>query len=162
MPVGRDAGNAPASPEDLERLATTITSWAEGERAASDDVLAVDRLDDPTFGHRWFVRLRGDEKQVTTVWFHLRQRTLHFETQFMPRPEENREELFEMLLRLNARVQQMRFTIGWEEAIYLEGELPIARVDEGTLDQIIGAAYQYTEQWFRPCMRVGYRSKFRG
>lgn len=154
---------APASPADLERLAAVITRWAEGEREGNAVVLAVDRLVDPDLGHRWFVRLSGEEKQVTTVWFHLRQRTLHYETQFMPQPEELREELYELLLRLNSRLPGgMRFTIGWEDAIYLEGAIPLAMVDDHQLDEIVGAAYHYTEQWFRACMRIGYRSKFRG
>lgn len=152
----------PASPDDLARLESLITAWAESERDTNDLVLAVDHLADPSFGRRWFVRLSGEEKQVTTVWFHLRQRTLHYESQFMPQPEENREELFELLLRLNVRLFGMRFAIGDEDAIYLEGQMPLAAVDEDMLDHLIGSTYQYTEQWFRPCMRIGYRSKFRG
>jgi hypothetical protein len=154
---------APASEEDLNRLAGVITTWAEGERDTNPVVLAVDQLDDPDFGKRWFIRLQGEEKQVTTVWFHLRQRTLHYDTQFMPQPEENREELFQMLLEMNTRLPGgWRFAIGWEDAIYLEGAAPLALVDPSYLDELIGAAYHYTERWFRPCMRVGYASKFRG
>ena len=44
--------------------------------------------------------LRGDEKDVFTIWFHLRQRTLHYETYVMPSPEENRG-----LLRVPAAAQ---------------------------------------------------------
>ena len=150
-----------ATPEDLARLETLITSWTD-EMAGADDVLAVDRLEDDAFGHRWFVRLRGESKQVTTVWFHLRQRTLHYDTQFMPSPEENREELFELLLQLNRKLFAMRFIIGDEDAVYLDGQMPLEAVDVDMLDRVIGSAYQYTEQWFRPCMRIGYRSKFRG
>ena len=154
---------APATDEDLRRLADVITRWAESEFEENAVVLAVDRLDDPELGQRWFVRLQGEDKQFTTVWFHLRQRTLHFETQFMPQPEENQDELFELLLRLNVRLPfGMRFAIGWEDAIYLEGAVPLTIVDPFLLDELIGAAYHYTERWFRACMRIGYRSKFRG
>lgn len=155
MSVGR------ASSEELARFEQLITRWAESERDTNALVLAVDQLrgDD---GTRWFVRLRGDEKDVTTVWFHLRERTLHYETQFMPAPEERAGELYELLLRLNTRLFAMRFAIGAEDAIYLEGQLPLSAVDEDVLDTIVGAAWQYTEQWFRPCMRIGYASKFRG
>jgi hypothetical protein len=155
--------SGPASEDDLRRLAQFITSWAERERDDNPTVLAVDSLDDPDLGKRWFVRLEGEEKQVTTVWFHLRQRTLHYETQFMPQPEENQQQLYEMLLAMNARLPGgWRFAIGWEDAIYLEGAVAWSWVDDDLLDEIIGAAYHYTERWFRPCMRVGYESKFRG
>ena len=38
---------------------------------------------------RWFVRLRGEQKDMFTIWFTLGQRTLHYETYVMPAPEEN-------------------------------------------------------------------------
>ena len=151
----------PAGKEDLDRLGRLVTSWASSERDTNEMVLAVDSLESPS-GVRWFIRLAGEEKQVTTVWLHLRERTLHVETQFMPHPEENVEELYELLLRLNARFSLLRFVIGDEDAVFLAGEVPLAAVDEDVLDTLVGTAWHYTEQWFRPCMRIGYRSKFRG
>ncbi len=154
----------PASPNQLDELGTLIRTWAESARESNDLVLAVDQLPRPdaTGDRRWFIRLAGEEKQVTTIWFHLRERTLHFETQFMPGPEEDREALFEYLLRLNNKLFGVRFAIGDEDAVYLVGQLPWSAVDEDELDRIVGSAYAYTEQYFRPAMRIGYRSKFRG
>jgi hypothetical protein len=149
----------PASREQLDELGTLIRSWAESARDTNELVLAVDQL---PRDRRWFIRLAGEEKQFTTIWFHLRERTLHFETQFMPSPEENREALFEYLLRLNNKLFGVRFSIGDEDAVYLMGQLPWSAVDEDELDRIVGSAYAYTEQYFRPAMRIGYQSKFRG
>lgn len=149
----------PASKEQLDELGTLIRSWAESSKELNELVLAVDQL---PMDRRWFIRLAGEEKQVTTIWFHLRERTLHFETQFMPSPEENREQLFEYLLRLNNKLFGVRFSIGDEEAVYLMGQLPWSAVDEDELDRIVGSAYAYTEQYFRPAMRLGYQSKFKG
>ena len=149
----------PASKEQLDELGTLIRSWAESSKELNELVLAVDPL---PMDRRWFIRLAGEEKQVTTIWFHLRERTLHFETQFMPSPEENREALFEYLLRLNNKLFGVRFSIGDEEAVYLMGQLPWSAVDEDELDRIVGSAYAYTEQYFRPAMRIGYASKFKG
>ena len=153
MPVER------ASSEQLDELGTLIRSWAESAKSTNEQVLAVDQLPQD---RRWFIRLAGEEKQVTTIWFHLRERTLHFETQFMPSPEENREQLFEYLLRLNNKLFGVRFSIGDEEAVYLMGQLPWSAVDEDELDRIVGSAYAYTEQYFRPAMRIGYAGKFKG
>jgi hypothetical protein len=153
VPVAR------ASSEQLDELGTLIRSWAESAKATNDAVLAVDQL---PMDRRWFIRLAGEEKQYTTIWFHLRERTLHFETQFMPSPEENREQLFDYLLRLNNKLFGVRFSIGDEDAVYLMGQLPWSAVDEDELDRIVGSAYAYTEQYFRPAMRIGYQSKFRG
>lgn len=157
----------PATPDQLDALGDLLQRWAEAEMADNDFVLAVDHLPLSPYGHpgigrRWFIRLQGEEKAVTTVWFHLRERTLHYETQFMPAPEENREVLFEYLLRLNANLFGMRFAIGDEDAVYLVGQLPWSAVDADELDRVLGSAYAYTEQYFRPAMRLGYASKFRG
>jgi hypothetical protein len=40
--------------------------------------------------------------------------------------------------------------------------MPLAAVDEEELDRIVGSTYAYVEQWFRPAMRIGFASKFRG
>jgi hypothetical protein len=148
-----------ASAEQLDELGDLIRNWAAGAHETNDLVLAVDQL---PADRRWFVRLKGEEKQVTTIWLHLRERTLHFETQFMPAPEENREALFEYLLKLNNKLFGVRFAIGDEDAVYLVGQLPWSAVDEDELDRIVGSAYAYTEQYFRPAMRLGYAGKFRG
>ena len=86
-------------------------------------VAAVERDAEPG-ERRWFVRLRGEEKDVFTVWFHLRQRTLHFETYVMPAPEENAEQFYEHLLRRNLKLNGMAFAIGDEDAVFLVGPAP--------------------------------------
>ena len=98
---------------------------------------------------------------MTTIWLTLGQRTLHYETYFMPAPEERHQELYEYLLRRNQRLFAMRFCIGAEDAVYLVGQLPVTAIDEAELDRIVGTTYATVEQYFRPAMRIGYASKFR-
>ena len=148
---------SPASPEDLAALGATIDAWAERERAENALLAAVDF--EPA-ERRWYVRLRGEEKLVITVWLTLRERSLHHETYFMPAPEENLEACYEYLLRLNCRLVGNRFAIGLEDAVYLVGEVAVSAVDEAQLDRIVGSAYAYSEQYFRPAMRIGYASRF--
>ena len=152
MPVGA------ATPEELEELAAVIDRWTAAERDTNPVVAAVDFDPEP---RRWYVRLRGEEKSFTTVWLTLRQRTLHYETYFMPAPEENVEALYEYLLRANMRLFAMRFAIGAEDAVYLVGQMPLSAVDTEELDRIVGATYAYAEQYFRPAMSIGYASRFR-
>lgn len=150
---------APGSPEDLDRLSLLIDQWAGRELAENPVVKAVDKepADDL---RRWYIRMAGDEKQTFTVWLTLREYTLHYESYFMPGPEENVQEVWEYLLRLNARLFAMRFALGAEDAVYLVGQLPATAVDEAELDRIVGSVFAYTEQYFRPAMRIGYASKF--
>jgi hypothetical protein len=136
-----------------------IEHWAARELAENPVVLAVDR--DPEVD-RWYVRLQGEDRDFITIWLTLGQRTLRYETYFMPAPETNVESLYEYLLRLNVRLYGMRFAIGGEDAVYLVGQMPLSAVDEEELDRIIGSTYASVEQWFRQAMRIGYAGTFRG
>jgi hypothetical protein len=146
------------SDDELAGFADLISRWAAHEQETNALVAAVDH--DPSL-LRWYVRLRGEEKLVTTVWLTLRERTLHFETYFMPAPEENIAACYEYLLRANAKLFGVRFAIGAEDAVYLVGQMPLSAIDEDELDRIVGSAYAYSEQYFPAAMSIGYESKFR-
>ncbi len=148
----------PASPDELDRLEGEIDAWLERELAENPTVAAVDR--DESDERRWFVRLVGEEKSTFTIWFTLRQRTLHYETYVMPAPEENHEQFYEHLLRRNLKLFGAAFTIGAEDAVFLVGQLPVTAIDEDELDRILGSLYAYVEQFFRPALRIGYASHF--
>jgi Putative bacterial sensory transduction regulator len=150
---------APGTPEELDRVEAVVDRWAQRELAENPVVKAVDR--DPEI-RRWYVRMAGEEKATFTVWLTLREYTLHYESYFMPGPVENACELWELLLRLNNRLFGMRFALGEEEAVYLVGQMPVRMVDEDELDRIVGSVFAYTEEWFKPCMRLGYASTFPG
>jgi hypothetical protein len=114
--------------------------------------------------HRWFVRARGEEKLVTTLWVTVREETIGFETYFMPAPEENIAQCFEYLLRAHQRFYAYRFGIGGEDAVYLTAQLPFSAFvgdnGEHELDRMLGAAYAYSEECFRTAMRIGYGTRF--
>jgi hypothetical protein len=151
--------SGPASEAELDALEGRISAWLDDEWAANPPVAAVDR---PTEGERrrWFVRLRGEEKETFTIWFSLRQRMLHYETYVMPAPEENHERFYEHLLRRNLRFAGAAFTIGQEDAVFLVGQLPVHAINDDELDRILGSMYAYVEQCFRPALRIGYASRF--
>ena len=92
----------------------------------------------------------GEEKDFTTVWLTLGQRTLRYETYVMPAPEENRQAVMELLLRRNDTLVGAHFSIGDEDAIYLRGELPDVAVDDDELDRVLGTLYTTVEANFRP------------
>jgi hypothetical protein len=148
----------PASPEELAALAALIDRWAAAERATNPLLTHVELVPEE---RRWLVRMRGEDKAVITVWLTLRERTLHYETYFIPSPEENVAQCWEYLLRLNARLYGMRFAIGDEDAVYLTGQLPLKAVDTEELDRIVGASYAYTEQYFRSALAIGFASRLR-
>ncbi len=71
----------------LAVLERRIDEWIGELDAEHDHIVAVDRAEDDII--RWYVRMRGEEKEFTTVWLTLGQRTFRYETYVMPAPEEN-------------------------------------------------------------------------
>jgi hypothetical protein len=147
--------------EALARLERSIDRWLAGFQAGNPDIAAVDRGEPADAERRWYVRMRGDEKEFITVWFTLGQRTLRYEAYVMPAPEENVVELYEQLLRRNERLVGAHFAIGVEDAIFLRGELPNSALTEAELDRIIGSLYACVEQSFPGMIRLGFASRFR-
>jgi hypothetical protein len=92
-----------SSPQELDALEARIDGWLARQLETNPVVVAVDR-DTETGERRWFVCVTGEEKDVFTVWFHLRQRTLHYETYVMPAPEENQADFYQHLLRRNLKL----------------------------------------------------------
>lgn len=151
----------PATPEELARYEQVIETWLAAQLAENPTVQAVER-DRETGERRWIARLSGEEKATFSVWFHLRQRTLHVETYVMPAPEENHAQFYEHLLRRNLGFHGFAFAIGAEDGIFLIGEIPVERIDDDELDRLLGSTYAYVELCFRPAMRIGYASRFKG
>ena len=162
MPLTPERGPsaAPLESEELAEVTARIDAWTQALASEGDGVLGLDRDHSDTAAFRWFIRLRGEDKAVTTVWLTLRQRTLHVETQFMPAPEENVAACFEYLLRSNADLYGLAFCVGWEDAIYLVGRTPADTVDADTLDRLVGGALSWTEEHFRNAMSIGYASRY--
>ena len=176
MPLsGSPVGGRPLTPLELEEAAATVEAWAAdletpdsgaaasgaGDSGAGEGVLAVDRDFSELASRRWFIRMAGEDKAVTTVWLTLRERTLHAETQFMPSPEENIEACYEYLLRSNAGLYGLAFSIGFEDAIYLSGRVPADSLTSSDLDRLVGGALSWTEEHFRTAMSIGFASRYR-
>ena len=152
--------------EPAERVAicTSIDDWATRQLAEGGLLAAVDRQagGDPITGApRWYLRLRGEEKEFVTVWLTLCQRTLRHEAQFMPAPETNVEATWLYLLKRNADLIGLSFALGAEDAIYLVGRVPVSRVDDDELDRIVGSSLAYTDECFPTAMSIGYEGRYR-
>ncbi len=142
----------------LARIERQIDEWLSHAKANNELILAVDRSTDQEI--RWYVRMSGQEKEFTTVWLTLGQRTLRFETYVMPAPEENSQVLYESLLRRNEKLVGAHFSIGQEDAVFLRGEIPVAALNEQELDRAIGTLYSTVEQSFGALIRIGFASRF--
>jgi len=149
-----------ASAEELDAHEVAITAWLERQLGENPILVAVDRGE--AGERRWYVRLAGEEKDYTTIWMTLGQRSLRFEAYMLPAPEENQGEVYEQLLRRNRQMRGMSFAIGDEDGIFVQGELPLTSLDDAQLDRIVGSVFAYVEQFFRPALRLAFASRFRG
>lgn len=140
------------------RVERQIDEWLAVMRQHDETIVAIDRGEVDEY--RWYLRMRGVEKEFTTIWITLGQRTLRYETYVMPAPEENTVQLYESLLRRNEKLVGAHFSIGIEDAIFLRGELPLSALNEPELDRVVGTLYQTVEQVFQGLLRIGFASRF--
>jgi len=149
-------------PPSLQEFEAAISGWLHGFADGNDLFEAIDRGEPGESNEpRWYVRLRGEEKEHITVWLTLGQRTLRYEAYVLPAPQENVQAVYELALRRNDRLVGAHFAIGVEDAIFLRGELPLTALNEAELDRIIGSLYQYVESNFPAMIRLAFESKFK-
>lgn len=157
MPEALDAAG-------LVVLERRVDEWLAELLAQHDHVAAVDRDPDDARRNivRWYVRMRGEDKEFITVWLTLGQRTLRYETYVMPAPEENSDLLNEQLLHRNDTLVGAHFSIGAEEAVYLRGAIESVTLTKERLDETLGVLYAQVEQSFLSLLRIGYPRFFQG
>ena len=153
-----EPGERVATPAELADLEARVEAWLERQRAENPILVEAERGEPGV--RRWRLRLAGEEKDVTTVWLTLDQRTVSYETYVMPAPEEDHARFYEHLLRRNRHFHGAAFCIGDEDAVFLRGQLPLWMVTDEELDRIVGSLYAYVEQCFRPALRIGFASRF--
>jgi len=142
----------------LAVLERQIDEWLSELHHEVDHLVAVDRDADDARRNvrRWYVRMSGEDKEFTTVWLTLGQRTLRYETYVMPAPEENAGALNEQLLRRNDSLVGAHFSIGAEDAVFLRGSASTSSVTKEVVDDILGLMYAQVEQCFLALLRIGY------
>jgi hypothetical protein len=148
----------PSSDAELARLEQRIGTWLADHAAGNPLVAALDKAPGEP---RWYLRLHGEAKDVTTIWFTLHQRTLRFETYVIPAPEENHAAFYEHLLRRSASMVGAHFCIGDEDAVFLVGAIGHAEVSPDELDRIIGTVWHYVEQAVPTAIALGFASRLR-
>jgi len=154
---------APLSDADAATtLNETLQEWAR-EWTAGSHVGSVEHQELPDDrGHfHWLIRLKGDEKDVITMWLSLRQRTVFVETELMPAPEENLETLYRFLLVKNHELRELHLAIGPEAGIYLVAQVPVGELDVARMDELAGATLTYVDEMYPTVMTMGLPSLYR-
>ncbi|HEY5112012.1 MAG TPA: YbjN domain-containing protein [Acidimicrobiales bacterium] len=151
-------GDADAATTLNETLLRWAALWHESSFVGS---IEHQELPDDKGHFHWLIRLKGEEKDVITLWLSLRQRTVHVETELMPAPEEQHGALYRYLLVKNHELRELHLAIGPEEGIYLVAQVPIQELTVERLDELVGATVTYVDEIFPTAMSMGYASVYR-
>ena len=127
-------------------------------QAALDEALL--EYDSPGPG-QFFVRLPGQHKLATNCWLVVGQHALLVEAFVCRKPDENHEEFQRFLLRRNARMYAVAFSLDKAGDVYLVGRLPLHAVTAEEVDRILGCVLQYADESFDPLLELGFASSIR-
>jgi hypothetical protein len=125
---------------------------------ALDDAELV--YDSPGDG-QFFVTLPGTHKLATHCWLVAGRHALLVEAFVCRKPDENVEEFSRFLLRRNARLYAVAFSVDEAGDVYLVGRLPLHAVTADEVDRILGSVLQYADESFDRLLEIGFAGSIR-
>lgn len=146
--------------DDVAKLTTAIHEWAQPWLQSG----SLAHLEEPVPGEstlKWLLRFRGDEREFIALWLTVRQRTLHIETELMPAPEANVDQIYRYVLVKNAEIYPLHVAIGPEDGLYLVGRFPVVEVTAELLDEVAGSAVHFVDELFPTVMGLGFPGLYR-
>src|SRR3954451_11944882 len=116
---------------------------------------------DKTGDSSYVVTLPGTHKLKTACNLIVGEHALRVEAFVMRQPDENREERWAWLLRRNARMYAVSFSIDANGDVYLTGRVSLKSLDEEELDRLLGAVLTYADESFDTMLEIGFGSSIR-
>lgn len=110
---------------------------------------------------RFFVTLPGTKKLQTNCWLILAEHALVVEAFVCRQPDEAHEEVYRYLLRRNARLYGVHYTIDSTGDIYLVGRLGLHAVTEDELDRVLGQVLEAADGDFNQLLEIGFATAIR-
>ena len=126
--------------------------------AALDEAELV--YDSPGDG-QFFVTLPGTHKLATHCWLVAGRHALLVEAFVCRKPDENVEEFHRFLLRRNARLYAVAFSVDEAGDVYLVGRLPLHAVTADEVDRLLGSVLQYADESFDRLLEIGFAGSIR-
>ncbi|MDY7084809.1 MAG: YbjN domain-containing protein [Actinomycetota bacterium] len=109
----------------------------------------------------YVVTLPGTHKLKTAVNLIVGEHAMRIEAFVMRRPDERHEELWAWLLRRNARMYGVAFSIDAAGDVYLTGRVALGGLDEDELDRLLGSVLTYADESFDTMLEIGFGSSIR-
>jgi hypothetical protein len=127
------------------------------ESVLADSGLEWDRTGEASYA----VTLPGTHKLKTTCNLIAGEHALRVEAFVMRQPDENREQVWAWLLRRNARMYGVSFSIDKVGDVYLVGRIPLGAVTADELDRLLGAVLTYADESFDQLLEIGFATSIR-
>jgi hypothetical protein len=102
--------------------------------------------------------LPGERKLTTTVSLLVGDHSLSVSAFVVRHADERHEDVYRWLLERNARLPGIAFALDSSGDVYLVGRLPLAAVDEVTLDALMGSILQASDSSFNELLALGFLS----
>lgn len=109
----------------------------------------------------FLVRLPGTHKLATMCWLVVGTHALLVEAFVMRQADERREELYAFLLRRNARLYGVAFSIDPAGDVYLVGRQPLESITADEVDRLLGAVLSAADDNFDRMLEIGYGESIR-
>ncbi|ATE57587.1 MULTISPECIES: YbjN domain-containing protein [Actinosynnema] len=110
---------------------------------------------------RFFVELPGTKKLRTNCWLVVGRHAVLVEAFVCRRPDEAFEEVYRFLLRRNARLYGVHYTVDGEGDVYLVGRVGRHAVTPDELDRVLGQVLEAADGDFNPLLELGFASAIR-
>lgn len=110
---------------------------------------------------RFFVTLPGTKKLQTNVWLRVNPHALVVEAFVCRRPDEAFEEVYRFLLRRNARLYGVAYTVDQLGDIYLVGRVAHTSVTPDELDRLLGQVLEAADGDFNTILEIGFATSIR-
>ncbi|UQS22174.1 YbjN domain-containing protein [Amycolatopsis thermalba] len=110
---------------------------------------------------KYFVTLPGTKKLQTNAWLIERDHAFAVEAFVCRRPDENHEQVYRFLLRRNAKLYGVHYTVDALGDIYLVGRFGKDAVTEPELDKILGQVLEAADGDFNTILELGFATSIK-
>jgi|SRR5215470_6611762 len=131
------------------------------------DAVIAAALDEREIGYQrkepgqFFVTLPGSKKLQTNCWLVVGRHSLVVEAFVCRRPDEAHEDVYRFLLRRNARLYGVHYTIDQAGDVYLIGRIGHHAVTADELDRVLGQVAEAADSDFNTLLEIGFAGAIR-
>lgn len=109
----------------------------------------------------FFVTLPGVKKLATNCWLVANRHSFVVEAFVCRRPDEEHERVYRFLLRRNAKLYGVAYTIDESGDIYLLGRMGLDQITADELDRLLGQVLEAADGDFNTLLELGFASSIR-